>query len=806
MDWLFRDLRFSVKVLRKHPVLTVAAVLCLGLGIGATTAVFSLVSGILLEPLPYQNAEQVTVLWNRFSNARAPRSPVSGWELIDLRQEKAIFDEVSGLLLWYFNWTDGDPPERLLGARVTANLFPLLGVEPTVGRTFTTEEESSGDPVVVLSYRLWQRGFGGDEKILGQTMSLGRRPHTIIGVLPEGLPPMPPRAELWVPLVPNPAVPRHMRGVLALTRLRSGLDPDSARSHLATLESRFIQDHPDLYPADGSWGLDITPLQDMVTDRTKSRLLAFLGAVALVLLIACVNVANLLLALATGREKEMTLRAAFGANRLHLIRQLLTESLLLALAGGGLGILIAAAGLRFMSRTLAGHLPRLDQVTIDGPVLAFCLVAALTTGLLFGLAPAIFGTRADLRGALMAGGRNAAGARRHPLQQALVILEVALALTVLVGAGLMLRTLRHLESVDPGFRTTGLVTAQIFLPAASYTDDNSRRGFYDRLREGLENAPGIRQSGLISQLPLGASWQGGKILPEGGDPQKPGPGLGWRMVSPDLFDTLGLRLESGRVFTELDRDTSEPVVIVDRSTARRLWPDRDPVGQRLKLLAPGRDAWRTVVGVVAPVKHQGFDVESFEQLYLPYSQHPVEELGLVVRSDLDLAGTSSALRSVIATIDPEQPIADVRTSEQMVAASLGSSRLNVTLFLLFGGLAAILAAIGIYGVMAYSVSRRQGEIGVRRAIGANRRDILRLVLGEGLRISALGIAAGLVLSTLLTRLLGRILSGLVHGVPTLDLVTFVAVSVALLVVALLSSFLPAWRATHIGPMQALRED
>ena len=806
MDGLVRDLRFAVKIFRKQPLLFAAAVACLGLGIGATTSVFSLVKGVLLEPLAYENAEQVSVLWNRFSNARVPRSPVSGWEYLDLKQETGVFDEVSGLLLWYFNWTDGDPPERLLGARVTSNLFPLLGVEPRIGRTFTAEEEAAGDPVVVLSHDLWRRAFGSDEQILGRTMSLGRRPHTVIGVLPEGFASMPPGAELWVPLVPNPAVPRHMRGVLALTRLRDGLDLASARDHLTTLENRFIQDHPDLYPADGSWGLDLTSLREMMTTRVEGRLLAFLGAVVLVLLIACVNVANLLLALATGREKEMTLRAAFGAGRPRLIRQLFAESLLLALAGGVLGILFAVGGLRFLSRALAGRLPRLDQVGIDLPVLAFCMAAALATGLLFGLAPAFFGSRTDLRGALMAGGRTAAGARRHPLQKALVVLEVALAVAVLIGAGLMLRTVHHLEAVDPGFRTEGLVTAQLFLPATSYRDDASRRGFYERLRPELADVPGIRRSGLISQLPLGTSWQGGRVLAEGGDPQNPGPGLGWRMVSPDLFETLGLRLESGRFFTELDRETTEPVVIIDRATARRLWPDRDPVGQRLKLLAPGRDAWRTVVGVVAPVKHTGFDVESFEQLYLPYSQHPVEELGLVVQSDLDLAGTTSALRSALAAIDPEQPIAEIRTSEQMVESALAGSRLNLTLFLLFGALAAALAAIGIYGVMSYSVSRRRGEIGVRRALGARRLDILRLVLGEGLKTSALGVAAGLVLAMLLTRLLSKILAGLVHGVEAFDPVTFLAVSLGLLLVALLSSLLPAWRATRIDPMEALRED
>ncbi len=799
-----RRLGQAWRVLTRRPLTTALSILCLGLGIGATTVVFSLVSGVLLTPMPYTDAERIHMLWTHFPETGQPRSLASGWEFLDFREQAQVFDEVGGLITWMFNVTGSETPRRVIGARASASLFRLLSLDAARGRIYTEEEEVRGDPVVVLGHAFWQRSFGGDPEILGQKISLNQVPHTVIGILGPEVRPMPPFAELWVPLVPNPAVPRNMRGVMVLTKLRDGIDRRRAQADLDTLELRFAQDHPEIYPEDRGWGLSLEPLRDTVVRDVEGRLLTFLGAVALVLLIACANVASLLLAQATTREKEMALRSALGARRRALLGQLLTESLLLAVAGGLLGILLALAGTRLLAAFDLGKIPRLEEVTIDGRVLLFSLGVSLLCGILCGLAPALRLSATQLVSALKEGGQRAAGSTRHPLRRLLVVVEIALAVVVLVGTLLTLASFRHLQREDPGFRTEGIRVLQLNLSPGRYPDDDARRTFARQLSDGLEALPGLSSHGITSHLPMGRTRLGGPVRAEGAEADAPTPNVGWRMIDSAFFSTLEIPILDGRAPDSRDHEGAEPVVVIEERTARRLWPDRDPLGQRLQLLGDAAGDWRRVIGVVGAVKQQSLAVEAREQIYLPFGQMPSTSVGLVLAPAGDPERLAPALRELILRIDPEQPLDDLRDLEQMAQESLAGPRFNSFLFVVFGSIAFLLAAVGVYGLMAHTVAQRRHEIGLRRALGATRGTILSLILGDGMRLAAIGLTLGLGVAWLLARALERLLSELAPGVAVISPATVGPVALLLLATVALACLVPARRALNIGPMDALR--
>ncbi|MEM7584692.1 MAG: ABC transporter permease [Acidobacteriota bacterium] len=805
MNRLHRDLTFAWRMLRKQPGMSLAAILCLALGIGATTVIYSLVDGVLLAPLPYRQPDDLFALQLSFPAAGVERAPASGKEFEDLRAETQVFAETGGIIGWNFNLTSLDPPQRLRGGRLSASVFRILGVPPALGRLYTDAEERDGAQVVVLSHGLWQRAFGADPGIIGRQLALSQVPYEVIGVMPEGYLPLPAETELWVPLVLNPQVPRDLRGVNVVARLAEGVDSELARTALDQLEQRFRQDHPGIYP-DSGWGLSIDPLRSMLIARDVERqLMAFSGAVFLVLLIACANVANLLLTQATRREKEIALRSTFGASRLRLIQQLLTESTLLAVFGGIGGIVLAYLGLRAVLALDLGDIPRLDQVGLDPSVLGFTLLITLATALACGLMPALRLSRSAFSQALGEGGRANLARAGHPLRSALVVLELALAGIVLIASALMLRSLGNLQRVDPGFRTDDRVTMRIFLPNPAYAPAEARVDLYQRLRTRLAALPGIEDAELSTVLPLSGFRNLGQALREDQSAEESWPPVGWTMVSPGYFELLEVPLIEGRVFSEADRADSHPVVVIDQAVAQRLWPDRSPIGQRLQVVGPPGDGWREVIGVVGTIRQLHL-TDTTEQLYLPFPQHPGRYLHPLLRTSGEPAAAAAMVRDVLRDIDPNLPIGDIDTLERLASGQLAGPRFNLTVFALFGAAAFLLAGIGTYGVLAYSAAQRRAEIGVRRALGARRRDVLRVILGRGMTLAGLGVLLGLAGGWLLSTVGARHLADLLYDVPLTDLPSFAGVGALLLATALLANLVPAVRAARVDPMQALRQE
>ncbi|HEX2253774.1 MAG TPA: ABC transporter permease [Thermoanaerobaculia bacterium] len=811
MKSLLRDLRFALRLLAKRPALTLAAVLCLGLGIAAVTVIFSFVDAVLLRPLPVPEAERVMVVWNRFLGRDVEKFPSSGHEFEDHRNDNRAFEHLAGIIPWSYNLTTGDgEPQRIEAGRVSAALFDILGAEPAFGRTYTREEEAAQAPVAVLGHDLWQRRFGSDPAVVGRAVGLDGMPHTVVGVLDESFRfPLAPEADLWVPFTPNPAVPRQMRGVLMVGRLAPGVSQRQAQAEMDNLARRFEAGYPDLYPPEAGFGIGLVPLREEMVGEVRPLLWALMAAVALVLLIACANVANLQLAQATARAKELAIRTSLGSGRAGVIRQLLVESLVLGLAGGVLGVLLAVAGLRLLVALDLGQVSNLAEVTLDGRVLLFALAVSLLSGLLFGLAPAAKAFRPDLVGQLKEGGRTSGlGGGRHPLRSALVVAEVALALTVLVGAGLMLRSLYHLAETDPGFRTEGVVTAELVLSRNAYPGPPQVLDFSRRLAERLAAAPGLAEVALASDLPLEPRFTGGPEVegwqPGAGDTP---PLAGYQMVSPGYFRVLGIPLSEGRDFTAADRDGAAPVAVVDQQLARTYWPEGSALGKRLRLpgLGPAPE-WRQVVGVVGSLDIEGFVVAPEPRVYLPFSQSPTPMVAVVATTEGDAAAAAQAVREAVWAVDSEQPVDDVRSMDRALAETIARPRLNATLFTVFAGIALLLAAVGVYGVMAYSVAQRTREIGLRMALGADRATVLAMVVRRGMVLAGAGLAAGLVLALLTGRLAARWVEDLAYGVSATDVATYLAVPLLLAGLVLVASWLPARRATRVDPQVALRHE
>ncbi|HJQ25492.1 MAG TPA: ABC transporter permease [Blastocatellia bacterium] len=808
---LWQDLRFGARLLLKQPGFTFIALLTLCLGIGATTAIFSVVNAVLLKPLPYAQPEQLMIVYGNFPALNASPMRLSLPEYVDLQQQTRSF-AVSGV----FDSSGsanlapdaGGMPERVERAMLTPTMFAVLQAAPLRGRIFTAEEAQAGrDNVVVLSYGLWQRRYAGRADVIGQEMVINGRNSTIIGVMPPEFA-FPPRAEIWQPLwFPAEMYDqqrRGARGLEVLARLQPGISMRQAQAELEQLGAQLTEQYPQNYGAERRYQMLAAPLLEDYVGELKPALLLLAGAVLFVLLIACANVANLLLTRAATRRQELAVRLALGAGRGRLLRQLLTESVLLALAGGAAGLLLAVWGVQWLLRFVPDNLPRFSAVAVDGRVLAFTALASLLTGVIFGLAPALQATRAEVNEALRESGRTGTGAPR--LRNAFVVAEVALALVLLAGAGLTLKSFWRLQAVEPGFNPDGVLTFRMLLPFTTHPQTAQRTAFFGQVLTRLRALPGVASAGAVSRIPMAPGDNSGTMTGENSaiGPNDPQVETEMRWASPAYFQTMGITLLSGRDFSDADAEGAPPVAIVDESFVRRFYPNEDPIGKRIKRGGPrSTRPWKTIVGVVRSVRNQRLDATSLPQAYFPVLQEADEmyNLSFAIRvSGGEPAALAESVRGAVLAVDPGQPIFDVKPLRQIVSDSVALKRLALLLLSLFAGVALVLAASGIYGVMSYSVTQRTREIGLRMALGAQAVDVLRLVVRQGLQLALIGVALGLAAALALTRLL----KALLFGVSATDPLTLAGIALLLLSVALIACFVPARRATRIDPLAALR--
>jgi len=803
MENLRGDITYAIRNLWKRPGFTLIAVLTLALGIGANSAIFSAINALLLKPLPFPQLDRVVTVWDKMPNQGLEHNEVTFANYLDWQAQNQSFEQLALYRWWNANLAGDDSPERVQGFLVMANYLDTLGMKPILGRNFSTEENQPGkDAVAIISHSLWQRRFGGDPNILGKTITTNAVVRTIVGVTPEHFN-FPKGGEIYAPLAITPQILKNRRThtYYAIGRLKPGVSIQSAQSDIDNISARLQQQYPD---DNTGWSAKVYPVVADTVRGYDTALLVSMAAVAFVLLIACANVANLMLARATGRQREIALRAALGASRWRIVRQLLTESLIVALIGGLLGALVALWGIDALRAANPGDAARFapgwHQLGLNFTVLAFTLGLSLLSGIVFGLAPALQVSNPNLNDSLKEGTRQTSG-RSHGLRSSLVVFEIALSLVLLVGAGLAVRTFLALLKTDPGFNPDNLLTLNLVLPSAKYTDEPKRAAFYDDLLQRVKSTPGVESAAAVNFLPLGGSNSSDAYLVEGVPEPPPGQeNLGrYRVCTPDYFQTMGIRLVKGRSFTEQDKAESPRVVIVNEAFARKHWPNQDAVGKRIKFYWPEKAPWIEIVGVIQDVKHE-LNVPVTPEYYLPYAQDVWSSMVVVARTKVDPASLAGALRQQVWAIDKDQAVFDVHTMEEVRSISVGMYSSGSVMLGIFAGVALLLASMGIYGVMAFAVSQRTQEIGIRMALGARRVDVLKLVFSHGMKLALFGIVIGLLGSWGLT----RFMKGLLFGVEPTDLLTFSLVSLCLLLSAFLACYLPARRATKVDPLDALR--
>lgn len=804
-----QDIRYGIRMLIKRPGFTIIVVLTLALGIGANTTIFSAVDAVLLNPLPYQDPDRLVAVWEtnkELSPEMWDKNEVAMGNFRDFRSRNQVFEQLGSLFTADVNLTGVGEPERIRSCVVTTNFFQVLGIQPMIGRSFLPEEEKLGSPrVVILSSALWERLLGSDPNLTNKSLTLNGNPVAVIGVMPPNFElqfPTNIRVDMWLPLRIDPAnVERNYHFLYALARLKPGVSLDQAQSDMNLIANQLQQQYPD---TNAQKGVNIVPLRKQLVGKVETYLYLLFGAVGFVLMIACANVAGLLLARVTARHKEVAVRIALGASRWRIIRQLLTESIILSAVSGLLGLLFAYAGIKLLVTLTPPDVPRLHEVGLHVPVFLWTLVISILTGLLFGLAPALQASRPDLNEALKkSAGRNQGGFQRGGLRNPLIVAEVAVALLLSVGAGLMIKSFMRLQQVSPGFEANNLLTMNIALPRQKYREPQQANAFFDQLAEQIKTLPGVKSVGGIDPLPLSNSNVSTGIVIEGAPtvPLAERPDVGERAVTPAYFETMGIPVLKGRSFTAQDRDNTPPVIIVNEALASRYWPNQDVIGKRLGFEEdPSKQNWREIVGVVGNVKHKGLEAEANPEVYFPYQQLPKNFMSVVVRTSSDPVSMIPAIRSQVFTIDKDQPVFDIMTMDQRLAKSVAASRFVMLLLGTFSVLALGLAALGLYGAMAYLVTQRTQEIGLRMALGARRSDVFKLVVGKGMRLAIIGTAIGLVASLALTRVMGSLL----FEVTPTDALTFVIVPVVLLTVALLACYIPARRATNVDPLTSLR--
>ena len=800
-----QDLRYASRMLLKNPGFTAVAVIALALGIGANTAIFSVVNTVLLRPLPYTDPEQLVMVWEDASRHGYPRDTPAAANFVDWRDQNSVFSGMAAIADMNFNLTGVGDPERLKGRRVSANLFPLLGVDPQFGRVFTAAEDQPGaQRVVLLSHRLWLRRFGGDQSIVSKSLTLNGENYTVVGVMPARFQFPENDDELWVPiaLTAEEAANRNRHYLQVVARLKPGVTLEQAQSEMTTIGARLQQQYPQ---SNADLGVAVTSLHEHLVGDIKPALLILLGAVGLVLLIACANVANLLLARAAIRQKEIALRVALGARRWRLLRQFLTESVLLATLGGILGLAIAYAGLLLLGSFIPENIAQAREISLDLKVLGFTLGVSLLTGFVFGLAPAIQALRMNQSETLKEGGRDSVTGRSGKrLRGLLVTAEVAVSLVLLIAAGLLINSFLRLRNIDPGFKVDRLLTMKIKLPEPKYEEFERRTAFYTDLIQRVQSLAGVRSAAVTTNLPLYRQGNSTSIRIEGRPDPPPGQELivVTRIVSPAYFDTMSIPLLAGRQFTDQDTDTTPNAVVISETMARRYWPGEEAIGKRIVFGRARSEAdWIQVIGIVKDVRQFELNAEPRPQLYMSYRQAGFfAPEDLVVKTDVEPASMAAAVRKAVWEIDKDQPVSNIKTMEEILGASIARQRFSMLLLGVFAGVALLLAAVGIYGVMSYSVAQRTHEIGIRMALGAQTGAVLKLAVGYGLKLVVAGVLIGLVAAFMLTRLM----STLLFGVTPTDPVTFALISLLLVGVAAVASYIPARRATKVDPLIALR--
>jgi putative ABC transport system permease protein len=794
---LWKDLRFGARMLLKNPGFTFVAVLTLGLGIGANTAVFSIVNAVLLRPLPYEDPGQLVRLWADNSGQRTEQNQFCPADITSFREQLTVFEEV-GLFDYGLsaNLTGGAAPERVNGSEASPGLFTALRVNPILGRTFLPHEtEVARSKVALISEGLWKRRFGADPNFAGQPIQLDGETFTVVGVLPASFK-FPESADLWLPFSFTAADWKNDRShyyVEAVGRLKPKITPVQARAELETIVQRMVPNFPD---SRKNWGITLIPLHDQVVEKVRSTLWILFGAVGFVLLIACVNVANLLLTRAAARQKEMALRVALGAGRMRVIRQLLTESLLLSILGGSAGALLAMMIMKLCSVSLLAELPRAEEVRVDVPVLLFTLLISLLTGVIFGVTPALQAANPNLNEILKDGGRYSTNSRNR-LRNMLVVAEIALSLILLVGAGLLIKSFWRLQHVNPGFDPHQVLTMQLTMPKTQYPNTERQNAFVQQTLQRLETLPGVKSVAATINLPLAGTWGMGYQIP--GHDNAPNQVADNANITPNYFQTMSIPILQGRDFSDRDTTDAPPVIIISEALARKHFLNENPLGQRINA---GRS--REIVGIVADVKPRGLELEAKPQIYLPYAQKPTIAafVTFTVRTEPEPLRLIGAVEKEIGSLDKDLPVANVRTMEQIISTSLAQRRLTMLLLGSFALIAIALAAIGIYGVVSYTVAQRTHEIGIRMALGAQARDVLTMMMRQAMKVALVGVALGLLGAFWLT----NVLKTLLFEVSTTDPLTLVAVVALLIIMALLACYLPAWRATRIDPMIVLRSE
>lgn len=800
---MLTDLRYAFRQLIKSPGFTAVTILTLALGIGACTAIFSVVNAVLLRPLDYPEPARLVVI-RETQLPDFPEFSVSPPNYLDWEKQTKSYENLAAYSGSRINLTGDGEPQQLIGVKATAHYFDVYGIKPVLGRTFLPEEDAPGkNHVVVLSYPFWQRVFGGTADVVGRPIQLNGEPYTVIGVAPLGFG-IASKVDAWMPMAFDPKeTANDNRGAHYLNvagRLRPGVTVAQAEAELKVLAAQLATQYPD---SNKGWGIFLMPLQDYSVRDVRAVLYTLLGAVGCVLLIACANIANLLLARATARHREISIRAALGASRARLVRQLLTESVLLALCGGLAGMLLARWGLDALLALAPANLPRVADIHLDAGVLAFSLALSVLTGLVFGIAPAWLAARADVNEALKQGSRGSTeGGARGRLRSALVVLEVTFALMLLGGAGLLARSFMQLTHVDSGFTPENATVLRLSLPQKKYALPEQQTAFADALLERVKTLPGVQAVGLTHSMPLVGDYVLGFNI-EGRPAIAPSdlPNTNYYAVTPDYFRAMGIRLMHGRVFTAQDNAKTPRVAIINETLARQHFPNEDPIGKRINI-TNGPDTWREIVGIVGDIKQYGPDKATSNQSYEPFAQVPFSSLNLVIRTSGPPAALLSAIRPTVYAVDKDQPIGTIRPLEEIMADSIARQRFAMTLLTVFSAVALVIAAVGIYGVMAYSVVQRTGEFGIRMALGAQQRDVLRLVLVQGGKLIGLGLLIGLAATLAASRAMGSML----FNTSAQDPLTLGTITLLLGAVALVACLLPANRATKVNPIEALRAE
>ena len=814
---LLHDLRTSTRTLLKHPGFVLTTTLILALGIGANTTIFSVINTVLMRPLPYKDPDRLVMIWETNRANGVPRSIVSPANFLDWKKQNQSFEDLAAFRFWYYTVTGSGEPERYQGARVSAGFFPLLGVQPELGRNFGPEDEQVGrDRVVILSHALWQRRFGANANIIGQPLKIDGETFTIIGVLPASfrfIRVLNADLELWMPIAfPPNQLTREDHSIIVYGRLKQGVQLAQAQAEMDRITERLAQAYPQ---TNSGWGAQVNNLHDQAVKPARPVLLILMTVVGFVLLIACANVANLLLTRATARQRDLAIRFALGSSRFRLMRQLLTESLLLASLGGLTGLLLAYWAIDILNAVVPeNRAPRLEKFSLDLRVLGFTLLVSILVGVIVGVIPGLRASRLNLSETLKEGGRVLSEARSgRRLRNLFVVLEITLAVPLLISAGLLLRSSLLLQNVDRGLNLKDVLTMQISLPNAKYTTANQTAAFYQQTLQRIQAEPGVESASAVNVLPLTDLQDATAVTIEGIAPPPPGQEItvGYRVIDQNYFRTMGIPLLDGRHFTEQDNDESRGVVIISKTMALRYWPNENPIGRRLKPQFPAAkvpwrpqssNSWLNIVGIVGDVKEEALNDEIRPEIYVPYLQNPSSLMNILARSTSDPLRLAPALRRQVLAVDSDQPVSNINTMENVFSESLAEPKVITSLLATFAGLALLLASLGVYSVVSYSVAQRTHEIGIRMAVGAQQRHVLGLIVGQGLKLVLAGVGFGVATALAVT----RVLSNLLFGVTATDPPVFVFVPLLLVAVAILASYFPARNALKVDPINALRNE